>query len=341
MDYDNDGIKDIISGSYDPGDVYLIRGLGNGEYAAVESITDQDGTSLVHHPTEFKRHLETVAASKNTENKNTENAAESSKEIMDQIASFGSWVTPMDWDDDGDLDMLIGTFNGELYLRKNVGSREQPEYDGSSEKVLADGKPLREDSHTSPVAADWDGDGLTDLVVGSGNGSVSWYKNLGSSKFGPRNVLVSAPADSIHLTQYLYPDEQAAPGPRAQICVHDFNHDGRLDLLVGDCSTKVTLDKSWSPEQKVAMNQALHVSAAIMKRVAAVEKRFKKKYMEAMDDGTLDMEALHQEMEAEMDKANKVADSMPFSKETDELFVKLPTESKTISHVWLYLRKSN
>ena len=336
MDYDNDGIQDIISGSYDPGDVYLIRGLGEGEYAAVEPITDQNDTPLVHHPAELKRHLERVAASDNPTT-----AAYAEEGIQDRIASFGSWATPMDWDDDGDLDMVIGTFSGEVYLRKNVGSREQPEYDESSEQVLADGKPLRENAHADPVAVDWDGDGLTDLVVGSANGSVGWYKNLGSSKFGPKKVLVGAPSEAKFMFQYLYPDEATVPGARAQICVADFNHDGRLDLLVGDYSTRITLDKSWSPQQTAEVNESFRQTAATMKRTAAVQKRLQDKYIDAMQAGTIDMEAAQLEMQTELEKAQNegAADRKPISLETAEIVTKLMEEGQTVSHVWLYLRK--
>lgn len=336
MDYDNDGIQDIISGSYDPGDIYIMRGLGDGEYAAVESITDQDGTPLVHHPKELKRHLDRVAASDNPET-----AKYDQEGIQDRLASFGSWPTMMDWDDDGDLDMIIGTFSGEIYLRENIGSRDQPKYDSSSEMVEADGKPLREESHACPVAADWDGDGLTDLVVGSGDGSVSWYKNLGSTRLGPRNVLVGAPSESIFIFQYLYPGDATVPGARAQICVRDFNHDGRLDLLLGDYSTKVMLDKSWSPQQTAEVNATLHQSAASMKRMLAVQKRFKEKYMKALEAGDVDMEAMELEMKTEMEKAQKEGEALkiPVSKETGELVKELLEEGQTVSKVWLYLRK--
>ena len=36
------------------------------------------------------------------------------------------------------------------------------------------------DSH--PIAADWDGDGKLDLLVGAGDGSVWFFRNLGTSK---------------------------------------------------------------------------------------------------------------------------------------------------------------
>ena len=56
MDYDNDGTLDMISGSYDPGDLYFFRGLGDGKYAAVEQLVDQDGVALVHHPKELAQY---------------------------------------------------------------------------------------------------------------------------------------------------------------------------------------------------------------------------------------------------------------------------------------------
>ena len=327
---------DIISGSYDPGDIYLIRGQGDGEYAAVESITDQDGTPLVHHPVELKRNLERIAASDDPKK-----ARYAKEGIQDRTASYGSWPTMMDWDDDGDLDMLIGTFAGEIYLRKNIGTREQPVYHTVGEKVEADGQPLTVESHACPIAADWDGDGVTDLVVGSGDGSVVWYKNLGSSKFGTKNVLVGAPSESIFIFQYLYSGDATVPGARAQICVHDFNHDGRLDLLLGDYSTKVMLDKSWSPQQTAEVNATLHQTANSMKRMMAVQKRLREKYMKALKAGTIDMETAQLEMQNAMEKAQKEGDParVSVSAETEELVEELLEEGQVVSKVWLYLRK--
>ena len=159
------------------------------------------------------------------------------------MASFGSWVAAADWDADEDLDMLIGSFSGGLFLRENIGTRDKPQYSGESVAIKVNGKPLKEVCHTAPVVADWDGDGVFDLVIGSGDGSVGWYKNIGSAskpKFGTRNLLVSPayvrsdvkqPADqSEHsakfLIQSLGPDETPIPAARAQICVCDYNKDG-------------------------------------------------------------------------------------------------------------------
>ena len=326
MDYDDDGVLDIISGSYDPGDVYLIRGLGNGEYASVESITDEDDTPLVHHPKEMKRHLDEPS------------------EQSDQLASFGSWAAPMDWDDDGDLDMLIGTFGGQMFLRENIGTRADPEYDRSSTQVIADGKPLKVSSHASPVAVDWNGDGLEDLVVGEGNGSVSWYQNTGTSKlpeFSVRRLLVGAPSDSIFLMQYLYPGEISAPGTRAQISVCDYNGDGRLDLLVGDYSTRIELDEDWSDEKKAGMFSAFHQSLESMKRFSALQQDFADRHIVAQEKGPEAVKALNLEFEKEMANLGKGSNtpSVSMSEEEGEVLERLFNESPSVSKVWLYLRK--
>ena len=45
MDYDADGIDDVITGSiYE--DVYLFRGLGDGKFAKAELLKDKDGKPL-------------------------------------------------------------------------------------------------------------------------------------------------------------------------------------------------------------------------------------------------------------------------------------------------------
>ena len=50
MDLDGDGKLDLISGSYDPGDLYLFRGLGRGKFAAREVIRDKSGKPVLKMP---------------------------------------------------------------------------------------------------------------------------------------------------------------------------------------------------------------------------------------------------------------------------------------------------
>ena len=153
MDFDGDGILDLVSGSYDPGDLYLFRGQGKGRFAAAEVIRDKSGKPILKVPDQKNR-----------------------------VESFGSWMALVDWNDRGVLDILVGTFDGMMFLRRNEGTRTKPVYSDKNEWVMAGNKRLRVPggAHANPVIADWDGDGLWDILTGSADGGVYWYRNVGA-----------------------------------------------------------------------------------------------------------------------------------------------------------------
>ena len=72
--------------------------------------------------------------------------------------------TYVDWDGDGDLDLLVGNNANRIACFENIGTRTMPRF-----------APMRKLMHDSgehfsfrkrPVAVDWNGDGLPDLVAG-------------------------------------------------------------------------------------------------------------------------------------------------------------------------------
>jgi hypothetical protein len=221
---------------------------------------------VVHHPEEFARY----------EKIKNDPAADSQESIMLRVASFGSWVAPVDWESDGDLDLLIGSFAGDLFLRVNEGSREQPIYDTKSIAVEADGKPLHVNMHAAPVVADWNDDGLWDLVIGSGDGAVGWFANIGSKTepiFGPYQTLVSAASDSKFFEQNLRSNEAPAHGVRAQICVTDYNHDGRLDLILGDYSD-VNWKRDLNQAEQAEFDELMQIQTKMIARAAKLREEF-------------------------------------------------------------------
>lgn len=84
-----------------------------------------------------------------------------------------------DFDNDGDLDIIMGEFVDRITWFENIGSRTQP--------VYAEGKFLKVEGKTFRVdlemfisnAADWDHDGYIDLIIGEEDGRVFWLRNSG------------------------------------------------------------------------------------------------------------------------------------------------------------------
>ncbi|MBK9385981.1 MAG: VCBS repeat-containing protein [Planctomycetes bacterium] len=277
MDYDADGILDMVSGSYDPGDLYLFRGLGKGLYAKRATLFDEAHVPLVHHPQELAKYLSLEDASTVSED----------DAIRLRVASFGSWPAFVDWDADGDLDVLIGAFDGTLWRRENIGTRKVPRYAKESLRVDLGSEPLRVRCHACPAIADWDGDGRWDLLLGSGDGSVVLHRNEGEAKaprFGAASPLVAAKSSSKFASYHLAPGEAAPMGARAQIAVTDFDRDGKLDLLVGDHSYQRRLRKGSAEE--------LATAAALAGKQGALQERYRE--MEADDPS-------HQALKAELD----------------------------------------
>lgn len=139
----------------------------------------------------------------------------------------------VDWDHDGDLDLLAGGFvTGRIYLYENLaGKGREPKlrYVGPLE---SDGKPLDVQWAAAPTAADLDGDGDWDLISGGmpmtagGGDSASsehflhYFRNDGSPR-GPRLHEIPFPRRGS------YPNAAIA-SPR----LIDWSDDGLFDLVV-------------------------------------------------------------------------------------------------------------
>ncbi len=121
-----------------------------------------------------------------------------------------------DLDNDGDLDLLVGTWNQGIRYFRNQGTAREAKF---VEDAAAAITPPRA-SLVSPVLADLDGDGDVDLLVGTATGAIVHYRNDATTK-GARFVLVTERLGDL------------SPGRRSRPAVADLTGDGLADLLVG------------------------------------------------------------------------------------------------------------
>lgn len=143
--------------------------------------------------------------------------------------AHGNSIGLVDFDDDGLVDLLIGCSDGRIFLRRGVASEDGPRFTLRNEKIRYGRRSLFvEEGGATPVAADWDGDGLFDIVSGSKTGGVFVWLNVGErgapSFSAPQRLVEDAPD----------PADPKRPHHRVQVCVSDYDGDGRADLLVGD-----------------------------------------------------------------------------------------------------------
>jgi hypothetical protein len=200
VDFDGDGHTDVLTGSGYTGEVFLYRRRADQTFDAAEVLENSDGQVQMHRCS----------------------ASRSSRPRQYNVTALA-----YDWDDDGDNDLLLGHYPLSLVL--NHGTAREPSFD-SGRLIECDGEPIR-GGLGSPHMADWDGDGLDDLVAGLQR-DVVWYRNVGERgrpKFESPRLLVPL-GESLPSSEL--PKDR--PGFHHAFCVADFNADGRLDLLLGD-----------------------------------------------------------------------------------------------------------
>ncbi len=129
-----------------------------------------------------------------------------------------------DLDGDGDLDIIMGTWNDELQLVRNDGTPTDPRWSVADPAVVT----LTRGRNATPTLADIDADGDLDLFVGESSGQINFYRNEGSPQ-QPRFELVA--------DKYLDIDV----GRRSAPTLTDLDADGDLDLIIGSEAEGLTL----------------------------------------------------------------------------------------------------
>jgi hypothetical protein len=221
VDWDGDGDSDLVVGDED------------GRVALVENVSER---SPAHATPQFL-------------------APRYFRQQADRV-KFGALVTPVavDWDGDGDEDLLCGNSAGYIAFLENLDGGAPPRL-APPRKLEAGGEILRIQAgdngsiqgpceakwgYTTLSVADWNGDQLPDLIVNSIWGRVLWYANLGS-----RRAPQLAAARPVHIDWDGPPRAPAwnwwQPEPQALVTqwrttplAADWDNDGCPDLVMLD-----------------------------------------------------------------------------------------------------------
>lgn len=169
---------------------------------------------------------------------------------------FGALATPcsFDWDGDGDADLICGNTAGELGFIENLDGGCPPKW-AKPRLLEASGKVVRIQAgpngsiqgpceakwgYTSPCVADWDHDGLPDVIVNTIWGRVLWYKNIGTRQLPKLSAAQSVEvewtgtAPKPAWTWWNPQGKELVSQWRTTPYVIDWNGDGLNDLVMLD-----------------------------------------------------------------------------------------------------------
>lgn len=251
-DYDGDGLKDLIVSAPDKPykGLYYFRNIGSNSKPFFDKakklsaigkdnvrFSEVDGKAFVmSKDCEWENFFEVLYSSPKTIEYEGERLGATFKSTRSNMWNY------VDWDNDGDKDIIVGIdtwddygwdnafdsegvwkngpLHGYVYLLENVGGKYI-----NRGKVLAGGEPIDVYGAPVPCIADFDGDGDLDLICGEFVDGLTWFENVGTREapeFAKGFRLSNKHGEiRMHL-------EMIVP------VVSDFDGDGLPDLIIGD-----------------------------------------------------------------------------------------------------------
>ena len=210
-DFDGDGDLDLLCGEFLDRFTYFqnVGSATNPEYGSGSKLVGADGQPLAMH-------LQMITP------------------------------TALDWDKDGDLDLIVGDEDGRVALVENISPEgvslpvfKQPVY------FQQEADELKFGALATPFAHDWDKDGDEDILCGNTAGNIALFTNLDGkgTKWSAPELLK---ADN-KVFRIMAGENGSIQGPAeakwgyTTLSVADWNDDGHDDILVNSIWPRLQL----------------------------------------------------------------------------------------------------
>lgn len=268
VDYDKDGLVDLLMSCPDTPykGIYYFRNIGTQSdplFDKPQRLSDRAFTNTCVSYTPGKMHVfrpgieypDFLNTFLKKQNKITPDVTPG-HDFVKVRSNMWSYV---DYDSDGDLDILIGVDDWGEYGWDNAYNKEGEWTNGplrgymywlenkegqyiNKGKILAGKKPLETFGAPGANMADFDGDGKSDLICGEFVDKLTWFKNTGTRQ-KPRFAEGRRLLDEAG-TEISFHVEMIMP------VAFDFDQDGHIDLLVGDEDGRVAFVKNTGKVKK-------------------------------------------------------------------------------------------
>lgn len=167
----------------------------------------------------------------------------------------------------GKLDLLVGTYGGDILLVPNSGTASKPNFKNTNpyEQYVLQKTPERWGNVFSPLAADWNKDNKLDLIIGEGSYSANSIHIFPGKGVG----LPTATPEERTTLAYGMGLEQLVPA------IADYNGDGSPDLLVAERSGRIAVylnpGSAWKPGEPLKFHTFITIGGAPMAGLTAKE----------------------------------------------------------------------